>query len=262
MQDLQLAILQADLSWENPENNLAYFTKKIMALSNKVDVIVLPEMFTTGFSMNAKHLAEPTNGKSLSWMKSMANEKQACVTGSLIIEEKGKYYNRLYWVFPDETFKTYDKKHLFTLAKEQQTYTAGNEKLIVEYQGWKFCPLICYDLRFPVWARNIEDYDVLLYVANWPEIRTSAWDALLKARAIENMCYCVGVNRVGKDGNDYPYSGHSGVYNALGDLMTKSENHHQVFSEIHTLNHEVLEKTRSKLGFLKDRDTFKISSAN
>ena len=258
MQNLQLAILQADLAWENPKENLAYFTKEILNLPEKVDVIVLPEMFTTGFSMNAEVLAEPTNGKSLSWMVNMAKEKQACVTGSLIVEEKGNYYNRLYWVYPDETFKTYDKKHLFSLAKEEETYTAGNEKLIVNYKGWKFCPLICYDLRFPVWARNTENYDVLLYVANWPEIRTSAWDALLKARAIENMCYCVGVNRVGKDGNNYPYSGHSAVYDALGNQLTKSENHHQVFTEVHKLDYEVLQKTRDKLGFLKDRDGFQL----
>lgn len=259
MQNLNLAILQADLAWENPQENIDYFTKEIMSLTENVDVIVLPEMFTTGFSMNATHLAEPQNGKSLSWMQQMAKEKQACVTGSLIVEENGNYYNRLYWVFPDETFKSYDKKHLFTLAKEEQTYTAGNQKLIVEYKGWKCCPLICYDLRFPVWARNTEDYDVLLYVANWPEMRTSAWDALLKARAIENMAYCVGVNRVGEDGNGYPYSGHSAVYDALGKQITKSENHHEVFTEIHELDYEKLHETRKKLGFLNDRDAFSIS---
>lgn len=259
MQDLNVAILQADLAWENPQENINYFTKEILELPETVDVIVLPEMFTTGFSMHAAHLAEPQNGKSLSWMLQMAKEKQACVTGSLIIEENGNYYNRLYWVFPDETFKTYDKKHLFSLAKEEQTYAAGTQKLIVEYKGWKFCPLICYDLRFPVWARNTEDYDVVLFVANWPEMRTSAWDALLKARAIENMAYCVGVNRVGEDGNGYPYSGHSAVYDALGNLLTKSENHHQVFTEVHELSYKKLHENRNKLGFLNDRDDFTVN---
>lgn len=258
MQNLNLTILQADLAWENPEKNIAYFTKVIIQLPETVDVVVLPEMFTTGFSMNAAHLAEPQNGKSLSWMQQMAKEKQTCITGSLIIEEKGNYFNRLYWVFPDGTFKIYDKKHLFTLAKEEQTYSAGNQQLIVEYKGWKFCPLICYDLRFPVWARNTKDYDVLLYVANWPKMRTAAWDALLKARAIENMAYCVGVNRVGKDGNDYPYVGHSAVYDALGNLLTKSDYHENVFSEVHSLDYNALQKLKNKLGFLKDRDPFQF----
>ena len=258
MQKLKVAILQANLAWENPEKNIDYFTKEIMRLTETVDVIVLPEMFTTGFSMNAEHLAEPVEGKSLSWMQQMAKAKNACITGSLIIEDKGNYYNRLYWVFPDNTFKSYDKKHLFTLAKEQKTYTAGTEKLIIEYKGWKFCPLICYDLRFPVWARNTEDYDVLLYVANWPKMRTAAWDALLKARAIENMAYCVGVNRVGKDGNDYPYVGHSAVYDALGNLITKSDYHEKIFTEVHELDYEKLQEVRNKLGFLRDRDAFKF----
>lgn len=258
MENLKVAILQADLAWENPEKNIDYFTKEIMLLPETVDLIVLPEMFTTGFSMNAEPLAETNKGKSLSWMQEMAKTKNACITGSLIIENDGKYYNRLYWVFPDYTYQSYDKKHLFTLAKEEKTYSAGDQKLIVHYKGWKFCPLICYDLRFPVWARNTEDYDVLLYVANWPKMRTAAWDALLKARAIENMAYCVGVNRVGKDGNDYPYVGHSAVYDALGNLLTKSDYHEKAFTELHELNYNELQKVRNKLGFLKDRDTFQF----
>jgi predicted amidohydrolase len=259
MQDLNVAILQADLVWENPDENLAYFTKEIQTIDENVDLIVLPEMFTTGFSMNAKILAEEVNGRSLKWMQQTAQEKQACVTGSIIIIEKDNYYNRLYWVFPDQTVETYNKKHLFTLAKEQETYTAGKEKRIVTYKGWKFCPLICYDLRFPVWARNTEDYDVLLYIANWPEKRTAAWDALLKARAIENMAYCVGVNRVGKDGNGYPYSGHSAIYDALGNRITKSDNHHEIFTETHQLIYKDLQNTRKKLGFLRDRDSFIVT---
>lgn len=258
MENLHLAILQADLHWEKPKENLAYFTDEILALPNEVDVVVLPEMFTTGFSMNAKQLAEPSNGRTLLWMKDLALRKQACITGSVMVTDKGKYYNRLYWVYPDQRVEIYNKKHLFTLAKEQETYSPGNKKLVLTYKSWKFCPMVCYDLRFPVWSRNKEEYHVLLYVANWPEIRTTAWDALLKARAIENVCYCVGVNRVGKDGNNYPYSGHSAVYDALGNRLTQSENHHHVFSEMHILSKPKLEKTRAKLGFLNERDDFKL----
>lgn len=258
MKNLQVAIVQADLYWENPSQNLASFEEKINALPTEVDVVVLPEMFTTGFSMNAKQLAEKENGNSLSWMKSMAQAKQACITGSLIISEKGNFYNRLFWVFPDGRVEKYDKKHLFTLAKEHQTYTAGTARRIVTYQGWKICPLICYDLRFPVWARNTEAYDVLLYVANWPEIRTQAWDVLLQARAIENMSYCIGVNRVGEDGNGFPYVGHSAVYDALGNSLTTSNNHQQAFVEVHELNYLKLQELRDKLGFLNDRDEFRL----
>lgn len=259
MQNLNVAIIQADLSWENPSINLSYFTKEIAKLTDKADVIVLPEMFTTGFTMNASRLAETENGESLAWLKQQAKQHNACITGTLIIKENQNYFNRLYWVFPDGEYKIYNKKHLFTLAKEHQTYTAGVEKLIVVYKGWKICPLVCYDLRFPVWARNTEDYDILIYVANWPKIRTSAWDALLKARAIENMCYCVGVNRVGTDGNDYPYSGHSAVYDALGEQITQKNNHCLAFSEIHSLNYATLHHLRNKLGFLNDRDQFEIA---
>lgn len=260
MNHLQVALIQADLSWENPTKNIGFFSDQIQQLAASVDVIVLPEMFTTGFSMHAKALAEPENDKTLFWMKDMAYKKDCCITGSIICEENNNFYNRLYWVFPDGTYKVYNKKHLFTLAKEHLTYTAGTEKLIVSYKGWKICPLICYDLRFPVWARNSEAYDILIYVANWPKVRVSAWDALLKARAIENMCYCIGVNRVGEDGNGYPYSGHSAVYDALGELLTKSNNHNQVFSEVHQLEYNQLQTTRSKLGFLKDKDDFQITS--
>lgn len=259
MKELNVALIQADLCWENPAKNLDYFSQAIHSLSNLVDVIVLPEMFTTGFSMHAKDLAETEDGESLSWMKKMAKQKNTCVTGSLIVKEKNSYYNRLFWVFPDETYKTYDKKHLFTLAKEHKTYTAGSKKLIISYKGWKICPLICYDLRFPVWARNQEEYDLLIYVANWPKVRTSAWNALLKARAIENMCYCLGVNRVGEDGNNYPYSGHSAVYDALGEQLTKSDNNCTNFSEVHILNYDSLHYLRNKLGFLNDRDVFQIT---
>ena len=256
-QFLNIALLQVDLNWENPEANRSLFSKEIENLNEKVDLIILPEMFTTGFSMNAEALAEQMDGPSLQWMREMAKSQDAAVTGSLIIEENRNYYNRLFFVYPDGSYKIYDKRHTFTLAKEDQTYTAGTEKLIVEYKGWKICPLICYDLRFPVWSRNTEDYDLLIYVANWPNKRVNAWDALLKARAIENMSYCVGVNRTGIDGGGYEYSGHSAVYDCLGKNLT-GEDREEVFVEIVKLDKNHLKETRDSLKFLQDRDRFEI----
>lgn len=256
-QKLTTALLQANLFWEDIEANRTFFERKINDLSDEVDLIILPEMFTTGFTMDAHFLAEPPNGPSLEWMQKMALEKDAAVTGSVIASENDKYYNRLYFVYPDGSFKKYDKKHTFTLAKEHETYASGSERLVVEYKGWKICPLICYDLRFPVWSRNTEDFDLLIYVANWPAARITAWDALLKARAIENMCYCIGVNRVGTDGKDLDYVGHSAVYDCLGEKISKnsSENEH---SEEVVLDQATLEETRSKLKFLQDRDRFTL----
>ncbi len=256
MENLKIALIQADLAWENIEKNLQYFDEKIDAINAEIDLIILPEMFSTGFSMNAENLAEAPNGKTLAWMKQMASKTEAAVTGSIIIKENGNFYNRLYFVFPDASFKQYDKRHTFTLAKEDETYSAGNERLLVEYKGWKICPLICYDLRFPVWARNTEDYDLLIYVANWPRTRILAWDVLLQARAIENMAYCAGINRTGLDGNNYEYTGHTNVYDVLGAPMLEISE--AEFTKIVTLNKEKLQETRSKLKFLQDRDTFTL----
>ncbi|MGY5849152.1 amidohydrolase [Salegentibacter sp. F14] len=252
---LYTALLQVDLKWEDPQANRSLFSKEIKALSDQVDLIILPEMFTTGFSMNAEKLAEKNDGLSFNWMKEMAGLKNAAITGSLIITENGKYYNRLFFVFPDGSFKSYDKRHTFTLAKEDRTYTAGNERLIVNYKGWKICPLICYDLRFPVWSRNTEAYDLLIYVANWPEKRVAAWDALLKARAIENMSYCIGINRTGIDGSGHNYSGHSAAYNCLGENLT-GEYRELPFVEEVGLEKDHVENTRKQLRFLQDRDDF------
>lgn len=255
--NLRTALIQANLVWENAEANREQFEQKISKISPEVDLIILPEMFSTGFSMNAKNLAEPTGGPSLSWMKKIASEKDAAVTGSLIISENGNFYNRLYFVFPDGTFEKYDKRHTFTLAKENETYASGKARLVVTYKGWKICPLVCYDLRFPVWSRNTEDYDVLIYVANWPAVRVQAWDTLLKARAIENMSYCIGVNRVGKDGNDLDYTGHSAVYDILGNKVNGSSTEEEFEEEV-LLDKENLEGTRKQLRFLQDRDKFSI----
>lgn len=253
---LKAALLQADLHWEERDLNIQKFEEQMNGVSMEVDLIVLPEMFTTGFSMNAANLAEPAQGKTFEWMQKIAAEKDAAVTGSLITSEKGHYYNRLYFVYPDGSFKKYDKKHTFTLAEEDKTYTSGKEKLVLNYKGWKICPLVCYDLRFPVWARNTEDYDVLIYVANWPAPRIHAWDTLLMARAIENMSYCLGVNRVGRDGKDHEYVGHSAAYDSLGKKISKDIENEGVI-EI-TLEKDHLSKMRSQLRFLQDRDKFTL----
>ncbi|MGB7786766.1 MAG: amidohydrolase [Salinimicrobium sp.] len=256
-ENLNIAMLQANLEWEKIQENLDNFEEKIRGLSEEVDLIILPEMFTTGFSMNASKLAEPANGPAFEWMQKMASEKDAAVTGSIITSQKGHFYNRLYFVFPDGSSKKYDKKHTFTLAGEHETYSAGTERLIVEYRGWKICPLVCYDLRFPVWARNTEDYDLLIYVANWPARRVTAWDVLLKARAIENMSYCIGLNRVGLDGKDLDYVGHSAVYDSLGKKVSQKAQEEEWQEEV-TLYKKHLQDTRSQLRFLQDRDKFTL----
>ena len=258
-ENLNIALIQSHLAWENPVHNRLMFSQKILGLDEKVDLVILPEMFTTGFTMNAAEVAETMSGVTVEWMAKMASLKNCAVTGSVIIEEKGKYYNRLIFMLPDGSFQYYDKHQLFTLAKEEEVFTAGNTQVIIEYQGWKIKPLICYDLRFPVWARNTEDYDVLLYVASWPHMRIQAWDSLLKARAIENMCYCIGVNRVGLDGKGFEYNGHSTVYNALGEQLVE-----EAPVETETILYNSLQKShisqlRSKLGFLADRDSFTIT---
>src|SRR5680860_1792375 len=255
--NLNTAIIQADLAWENIEENLNLFSEKIDLIDKNVNLIVLPEMFSTGFSMNAGNLAEPPQGPAFKWMQEIARKRNVAVTGSLIVKENNNFYNRLYFVFPNTTFKTYDKRHAFTLAREDQTYTAGNERLIVNYKGWKICPLICYDLRFPVWARNTEDYDLLIYVANWPETRIHAWDILLQARAIENMSYCIGVNRTGSDGNKYQYNGHSAIYDCLGKPLFKNDREAE-FTQVVSLEKSHVSETREKLKFLQDRDSFSL----
>lgn len=221
-----------------------------------VDLIVLPEMFSSGFTMNPKAVAETMDGETVGWLQHLAQAKACAITGSLVIEEDGKYYNRLVFVYPNGELKTYDKRHLFTLAGEDKVYTAGKEKLIIDYKGFRICPLICYDLRFPVFARNVEDYDVLLYVANWPKPRINAWDILLKARAVENMSYAIGVNRIGMDENELEYVGHSQAVDFLGNYLLEPQETDGVF--IVELDKEKLLETRSKLAFLEDKDQFRL----
>lgn len=252
--DLKIALIQSPLIWENPEANRKLFSEKIAEISNTVDIIVLPEMFTTGFTMNPQHIDEDEKQKTIGWMRQWATKKDAAIVGSLVNPEEGHYYNRLWFVHPNGS-ATYDKKHTFTLAGEDKIYRAGRTKEIITFRGYKICPMICYDLRFPVWARNMEDYDVLIYVANWPKPRITAWDTLLKARAIENMAYCVGVNRVGFDDLGHEYSGHSAVYDVLGNPLAYSEKEEICYA---TLSKDHIENMRKKLRFLEDRDEFSL----
>lgn len=253
---MNIAIIQAPLQWENPSANRNYFAEKINTMHRKADLIVLPEMFTSGFTMNPNAVAETMDGETVQWLQALAEEHNIAITGSIIIKENNCFYNRLLFVFPSGEIQHYDKRHLFTLAGEDKVYTAGTKKLIVDYLGWKICPLVCYDLRFPVFSRNTENYDVLIYVANWPEPRIAAWDALLKARAIENMCYVVGANRMGADNNKHEYPGHSQMVNYFGRHMIDPAQQEGVLMA--TLDRHSLLETREKLGFLNDRDSFTL----
>jgi len=254
---MKIALIQFDTVWENIEQNLQILSNKINFLDVDVDLVVLPEMFATGFSMNPECIAETENGKTVQWMIETAKNKQIAITGSLIICDDNKYYNRLFFVFPDGCYKTYNKKHLFSLAGEEKVYQPGNHKLIVSYKGWNICPLICYDLRFPVYSRITDEaYDLLLYVASWPDQRIYAWNALLKARAIENMSFVVAVNRSGKDALKNTYSGYSQVIDYMGKYLQEPMIDEQ--SVIITLDKEGLLKARKKFAFLSDADKFKI----
>ena len=253
---MKTALIQTSLSWENPSENRASIQEKINSISQNIDLIVLPEMFTSGFTMNPKNVAESMNGETILWLKEIAKAKNSAITGSIVIEENGNYYNRLVFIFPSGEIQTYDKRHLFTLAGEDKIYTAGNQKLIVEYKGFKICPLICYDLRFPVFSRNVEEYDLLIYVANWPKPRVNAWDILLKARAVENMSYVIGVNRIGTDANNLEYTGHSQVIDFLGNYIQEPQETESVF--IVDVDKEKMLETRKKLAFLNDKDQFVI----
>lgn len=254
---MKVLLVQTTLRWEQPEINRAHIANLISEEAPEADLVVLPEMFTSGFTMNPKLVAETMQGDTIKWMRKLSQQYQTAITGSLVILENDHFYNRLVFVHPNGDIDQYDKRHTFTLAREHEHYTAGTQQVIINYMDWRICPQICYDLRFPVWSRNTKNYDILLYVANWPEPRVSAWDALLKARAIENMSYCIGVNRVGKDGNDHNYVGHSGVYDVLGHkidkLILESENVALV-----TLEKEQVQSTRDKLRFLDDRDAFRL----
>lgn len=253
---LNITIIQPDIIWENKEANLAQYEQMIFPIKDLREVVVLPEMFTTGFSMKPELLAETMEGPSVGWMKKMAAQHRCIITGSLMIEEGGKYYNRLVWMQPNGIFGHYDKRHLFAFAGEDQHYTNGSKRFIASVKGWKICLMVCYDLRFPVWLRNQnKEYDVLIIVANWPERRSLAWKTLLQARAIENQCYVVGVNRVGDDIHVH-YSGDSSVFGPLGETIWQQSN--DACIQTVALNKEALQQVRNDLPFLKDADRFVI----
>ena len=256
-QDIRISLIQADLVWEKPDANLSMFGEQIKTLAGSTDIIILPEMFNTGFTMNASLVAEAPEGPTTQWMREIAAMSGAVIMGTLIITENGNFYNRLIWMQPNGEYHTYDKRHLFGMAGEDKVFTRGNQRLVVNYKSWRICPMICYDLRFPVWARNDDAYDMLIYTANWPERRIAQWNALLTARAIENQSYCIGLNRIGVDGSGYTYSGDSSLYSPSGERL-----YHQTDSRAETTTHilsaAVLAETREKLPFLTDRDLFEI----
>lgn len=286
---LNITLIQPDIIWENKEANLRQYEDYISNIKEQREVVILPEMFTTGFSMSPERLAETMDGPSVRWMKEMSARYRCILTGSLIIEEDGKYYNRLIWMQPDGRYGQYDKRHLFAFAGEDQHYSAGDKRLIASVKGWKICLQICYDLRFPVWSRQSPasqqqdlqtfsiaeqderqisptsssidtplqaEYDVLIYTANWPERRSTAWKTLLRARAIENMVYVAGVNRVGLDGNNINHSGDSSLFGPLGEIIWQHSNEPAV--KTITLEKDALTKARQSFPFLKDADNFVI----
>lgn len=265
MEKLIITTIQTDLHWEDKLANLNMLESKIGGIKEKTHLIVLPEMFSTGFSMQPERFAETMEGESVQWMRRISKSKGAILAGSLIIEENGSYFNRLVWMQPNGQYGFYDKRHCFTLAGENQHYAAGSKRFIASVGGWRILVQICYDLRFPVWARQqvhaeegepSPEYDLLLNVANWPEKRSHAWKTLLQARAIENQSYVIGVNRVGADGFGLEYSGDTTVADPLGELLYRQTD----VEEVHTitLEKEKLNQVREKLPFWRDADEFQI----
>jgi len=269
MSILLFTLIQTPLHWEDRNANLKMFGEKIRGLQQQTNLIILPEMFSTGFSMKPEMLAEDMNGPTVQWMRTLAAEKKLILTGSVIIKEEGKFFNRLIWMLPNGQYGFYDKKHLFAFAEEDKHYTSGTKRLIASVNGWKINLMVCYDLRFPVWARQsaplheergpggeAAEYDLLIYVANWPQKRSTAWKTLLRARAIENQCYVIGVNRVGEDGNGISYSGDSMVIDPLGEVLYHKEEEEDIFTI--SLDKEHLQTIRNKFPFLRDADEFEI----
>jgi omega-amidase len=235
MEDISLTLIQTPLYWEDPVANLAMLEEKLWQLQGEQEIILLPEMFTTGFTMNAASLAEPMGLTTFRWMKQQSERMSAIIAGSFIAKEDGQYYNRFLWMRPDGSYDLYDKRHLFRMAREEQVFTAGKQRLVVTHKGWRICPMVCYDLRFPIWSRNSYlhesermDYDILLYVANWPAPRKLAWESLLRGRAIENLCYCAGVNRIGKDGNNIRYDGMTMAIDPKGQTLVSFDDREEV----------------------------------
>ncbi len=257
MSTLAVTIVQADLAWHDAAGNREQFKTAIEGLLEPTDLIVLPEMFTTGFSMNAPDLAETMDGDSVTWMRDMAAKCDASVCGSIIIADNQQYFNRFICASPTGDLHCYDKRHLFRLADEQDHYAPGDELVIFNLKGWRICPMVCYDLRFPVWSRNRDSYDLLLYVANWPDRRHHAWATLLRARAIENLSYVAGVNRIGTDGNDIPYAGGSSIIDFLGEDLANLDDREGTAAA--DLDLEELTAFRDRFAFHEDADNFTIT---
>jgi predicted amidohydrolase len=264
MPSLSITTIQTNLIWEDKAANLQQLEEKINSIEERTEIIVLPEMFSTGFTMQPQLFAETMDGETVEWMKRIAADKRIVLTGSIIIKEEDKFYNRLIWMLPNGDFGSYNKRHLFGYAGESEHYAAGNKRLIASVKGWKINLQVCYDLRFPVWARqapsehSTPEYDVLIYVANWPERRSHAWKTLLCARAIENQCYVVGVNRVGVDGNKINHSGNSLIIDPLGEVLYHKADDEDIFTI--TLERERLDEVRARFPFWKDGDSFIIST--
>ncbi len=257
MRDLTVTLVQANLAWQNPAQNRERFQQKLQALTETTDLIVLPEMFTTGFTMEASTLAETMDGPTIAWLKEQAFSKKCDIVGSLIVTEQERYFNRFVWVKPDGTLFYYDKRHLFRMAGEHRVYSAGDRLITVELHGWKIRPFVCYDLRFPVWSRNVNlAYDLAIYVANWPQRRTSAWRVLLQARAAENQSFVVGVNRVGTDGLGIDYPGASMAVDPVGNVIKVLSEKEEVVTV--SLSYEQLKRFREKFPAWKDADQFSI----
>jgi predicted amidohydrolase len=252
---LKIAIIQTDIIWEKPSLNLKEYTKRINAISKKSDIVLLPEMFNTGFSMNTKRTAEEMTGETIDWMKTTALKHSISIAGTLAIKEGKNTYNRFVWASPNQSIKHYDKRHGFSFAGENKVFKNGDEQVIIKHKGWRIYPQICYDLRFPVWSRNTMNYDAVIYLANWPDVRINAWDALLKARAIENLAFSIGVNIVGSDPNKNHYVGHSSVFDPYGKKISKDLKGKKGILYVE-LDKEKISKARQVLRFLKDRDEF------
>jgi len=262
MQDLKITVVQADLVWEQPQQNLKNFDRKLSDSVGKQDLVLLPEMFNTGFTMNGNDFAEAVDGASFQWLKKKAKELKCVVAATFLCRDEGKFYNRLIWMRPDGSFESYNKRHLFRFGNENLHFEPGNTRLIVEINGWQVCPMICYDLRFPVWSRNHYDagkfeYDLLLFLANWPERRKHNWVQLLQARAIDNLSYCAGVNRVGLDGHSNIHSGNSHVYSARGEAVYMANEYEESLSVV-TLSMDDLIDYRQKFNVALDWDAFQI----
>ncbi len=254
--ELHLSLVQANIVWEDIAANLTHYTTLCEGIESS-DVVILPEMFQTAFTMQPQKVAEQMEGASMEWMAQLAARVNGVVTGSLVIQEGEHFFNRLIWMLPNGTYQYYDKRHLFRMVGEEQVFQAGQKRLLVEWKGWRICPMICYDLRFPVWSRNRNDYDVAIYIANWPNQRSYPWMQLLKARAIENLAYVVGVNRVGHDQDSHYYSGHSCVNNYKGEVQTLLQ-HKEGLIERH-IAYDALQQFRTSFPAWMDADDFEIN---